>query len=532
MTTVTDGDDGHTGPEATRSGFASSVLSGSVLSTIQTIANKVITLFAMWLIARLLSPDEVGLANVAVTVGAFLLFISPTGLGDVLLADPRRFNGLSGAARRLGYAVSIAFCLLLVVLAFPIEWVSGTVGIGSILVFVALRPLADATLVVSSARMRLDLRYRQIALVDGAATLTGTCLSVLMAWLGAGAVSIVLPPIIALGFRAFLYRYICGAGIDGTVLPGAISQLTGRFMLAATGHYAHSITGILEPLVLWAFASQTEQGYFALAFQIAVQANAILYTQFSSVLQPIFSHLSHDPERQTAAFLRSLRMTASVLVPITLVQASVAEPLFQLMFEPKWASSVGVFFALSLAQASVFTVTLSFTVLKAQGRFKAGLVWQFSQAIVSAGVFALSAEYCSEMCVGGLSALGIPVEQDAARAVAIAVASSVMWGASSIVGVVLCGRRTGIGIGSAITLILRPWIVTAPFMAAMLLSWDVVEQHVSAPGASALTLFVVAPIVLVAAILTNALTDRRVRPDFLTYGRKVLARLIPSRIKF
>jgi O-antigen/teichoic acid export membrane protein len=432
----------------------------------------------------------------------------------------------------LGYAVSIAFCLLLVVLAFPIEWVSGTVGIGSILVFVALRPLADATLVVSSARMRLDLRYRQIALVDGAATLTGTCLSVLMAWLGAGAVSIVLPPIIALGIRACLYRYLCGAGISGTVLPGAISQLTGRFMLAATGHYAHSITGILEPLVLWAFASQTEQGYFALAFQIAVQANAILYTQFSSVLQPIFSHLSHDPERQTAAFLRSLRMTASVLVPITLVQASVAEPLFQLMFEPKWASSVGVFFALSLAQASVFTVTLSFTVLKAQGRFKAGLVWQFSQAIVSAGVFALSAEYCSEMCVGGLSALGIPVEQDAARAVAIAVASSVMWGASSIVGVVLCGRRTGIGIGSAITLILRPWIVTAPFMAAMLLSWDVVEQHVSAPGVSALTLFVVAPIVLVAAILTNALTDRRVRPDFLTYGRKVLARLIPSRIKF
>lgn len=531
MSTVADGDGGHTGPEATRDGFASSALSGSVLSTVQTVVNKLITLFAMWLIARLLSPEQVGLANVAVTVGAFLLFISPTGLGDVLLADPRRFDGLSGAARRLAYAVGVSFCLLLVVLAYPIEWMSGTVGIGSVLVFVALRPLADAALVVSSARMRLDLRYRQIVLVDGSAMLTGTTMSVLFAWLGAGPVSIVLPPIMALGIRAFLYGRICGARIDRTIVPGAVSRITGRFMLAAIGQYAHGITGILEPLVLWAFASQSEQGYFALAFQLAVQANAILYTQFSSVLQPIFSHLSHDPARQSEAFLRSLRMTASVLVPVTLVQASVAEPLFQLLFEPKWASSVGVFFALSLAQASVFTVTLSFTMLKAQGRFKTGLVWQFSQALVSAGVFALGAEYCSEMCVGGLAAIGVPIEQDAARAVAIAVASSAMWGVSSIVGVVLCGRRTGIGIGTATRIILRPWIVTAPFMAAMLLSWDVMERSIPATWASVLILFVVAPVVLVAAILTNALTDRRVRSDFLTHGRKVVARLVPNHFK-
>jgi O-antigen/teichoic acid export membrane protein len=530
MSTVADGDDGHTGPEATRGGFASSALSGSVLSTVQTVLNKVVTLFAMWLIARLLSPEQVGLANVAVTVGAFLLFISPTGLGDVLLADPRRFDGLSGAARRLAYAVGVSFCLLLVVLAYPIEWMSGTVGIGSILVFVALRPLADAALVVPSARMRLDLRYRQIVLVDGSAMLTGTTMSVLFAWLGAGPVSIVLPPIMALGIRAMLYTRFCRGRIERTVVPGAISGIASRFVIAAVGQYAHGITGILEPLVLWAFASRTEQGYFALAFQFAVQANAVLYTQFTSVLQPIFSHLSHDVERQGSAFLRALRITASVLVPVSLVQASVAEPLFRLLFEPEWSSSIGVFFALSLAQASVFAVTLSFTMLKAQGRFKTGLVWQIAQAVVSAGAFAISAEYGSAACVEVLLTIGVPIEQDAARAVAIAVASSVMWGISSIVGVVLCGSRTGIGIVTATRIILRPWIVTAPFMAVTMVAWNFLERMVPDPWSSILTLFVVAPLVLVAAILVNALTDRRVRADFLTHGRKVVARVLPGRL--
>jgi hypothetical protein len=56
------------------------------------------------------------------------------------------------------------------------------------------------------------------------------------------------------------------------------------------------------------------------------------------------------------------------------------------------------------------------------------------------------------------------------------------------------------------------------------------ERSVPATWASVLIVFVVAPVVLVAAILTNALTDRRVRSDFLTHGRKVVARVLPGRL--
>lgn len=516
-------------PTVGQSGFAKPALSGSIFTTTQTIGNKVITLFAMWIVARLLSPSEVGLANVAVTVGAFVFFVSPTVFGDVLLSEPRRFHDLSGAARRLAYFAGGGLFLLLVAIAYPIEWFSGTAGIAFVLLFVALRPLADAFLVLPSARMRLDLEYRRIALIDGLATFLGTCGTVLLAWGGAGPIAIVLPPIGALAIRAVLFQRICRARIDHRIVPGVTADIVHRSGLAGIGQYAHNVVGTLEPLILWAFATQVEQGYFALAFQLAVQANALVNSQFVSVLQPIFSHLSHDAERQVEAFLRVLRMAAAVIIPISLAQAALAEPLFQLLFEPEWKSSIGVFFALSIAQASVFVVTLSFTMLKAQGRFRTALFWQFGQLLFSAGLFAIFARYFDETIPHAMLAIGIPASPAAGHATAIAVASGAGWGVSSVVGMYLCGRRANLGLGSVMIQIARPWLVTLPFMAALLILGPFLGDALPGSWGPLATLFFAGPLVLLAAILANVFTDTGVRSDFLVHGRRIVSKFARRR---
>ena len=55
-------------------------------------------------------------------------------------------------------------------------------------------------------RLRLDLDYRRIALVDGWTIFGATVLGVVMAALGAGPVSVTLPPILTLAVRGIVYR--------------------------------------------------------------------------------------------------------------------------------------------------------------------------------------------------------------------------------------------------------------------------------------------------------------------------------------
>ncbi|RLS90401.1 MAG: lipopolysaccharide biosynthesis protein, partial [Planctomycetota bacterium] len=50
-------------PVPGKAGFASAAASGSAWTTLQTVANKFVTVFAMLVLARLLTPAEFGLAS-------------------------------------------------------------------------------------------------------------------------------------------------------------------------------------------------------------------------------------------------------------------------------------------------------------------------------------------------------------------------------------------------------------------------------------------------------------------------------------
>ena len=58
-----------TTPAAPKAGFASAAASGSAWTTLQTVGNKLVTVFAMLVLARLLTPAEFGLANLAASIG-------------------------------------------------------------------------------------------------------------------------------------------------------------------------------------------------------------------------------------------------------------------------------------------------------------------------------------------------------------------------------------------------------------------------------------------------------------------------------
>ena len=99
---------------------------------------------------------------------------------------------------------------------------------------------------------------------------------------------------------------------------------------------------------------ETEVGLFVLAATYAIQANTVIAGQIGSVLQPIFAHVREDAGRQIGGFLRATRLLSAIAVPLSLVQAAIAVPVFHLLFPPKWTGSIAIFAVLSVAQAFVF----------------------------------------------------------------------------------------------------------------------------------------------------------------------------------
>lgn len=473
--------------------FAAIAARGSFVNTAQTMLNKIATAVAMLVIARFLSPADYGVAAQAMAAASFLIVLQPLTMGDVLIAHPTDLPNLAWTARRLATWIG-AGTTLLILLSIPV-FVGiyrdyPTAWLGGLLAVAALRPLMDARLVVPLARLRTELRYSKIAMIDGGVQLVVTTLAVIMAMTGLGGTALVVPVIIGAAARGFLY----GRGMPAPSAVGLerkdAQKLMRSFVPASAAQYAHNINTMLEILILGYLAGEEQTGFFAFAFNIAAQANAIVAYQLGVVLQPIFGHLQQDPERQISGFLKVQRILALVCVPFSLLQAVLAEPLFRTLFAERFLPAIPVFQLISVAQAFYFASGPSMSCLRSQRRFATLLWWQGMQFVLSVPVYWFGA------LVGG--------------AVGVAVASGCAWAISTPIAVWLCTRTGEHGRWRAALWVFgKPWLMSAPVFA---IGWIAVSW-LGTKGATGnwISLMLVGPLTLLVSLLIAWAADSELR---------------------
>lgn len=498
-------------PES-RGGLAGTAARGTSITTIQALVNKLATIASMWVVALKLGPDEIGMASLTLALGIYLVMLPPLTLGDVLVAHQRRFDIVAPAARRIAIAIGFATAAMIAIAApFLAHWYTqyppGTMMV--LLWVLALRPIADALCPVALASLRRDFRYGTIAVADGSIQLVATIATVAMALAGASAFSLVVPQVIATFVKAFAYWKASAPRVHRPhrVTPWIDRAITRSIwretLLAGSAQYAHNIVVVLPVVVLGYYSTEEETGLYSFAFMLSAQANGLIASQLGTVLQPIFGKLEHDPVRQAQAFLRVLRTIGAVAVPMTLIQAALARPLFELVLGPKWALAIPVFAVLSVLEGFYFATAPTMSLLRAQRRFGVYFGWQVAHLAIAAAAFAVVA--------GNHGALGV------------AIASLVCWGASLPTAVWLCGRPTRRGVIESIGVFTAPWSAALPV--GLGVWWIAGTLSTQGPWGSALALVIVGPIALLACIALSRWTQPAAWADLQPMIGGVLRRI-------
>ena len=418
----------------------------------------------MYIIALQLSPEEFGMAVLTLSIVSFLVVLLPLAVSDLMILDQIDISERARLGQRLalrvGVITTIAIVALSPIITSSYSKYSFGVLVGLIMV-VSLRPTSEAFAVGPLSRLRVGTRYRAIAIIDGSAQFLATLIMVSLTFLGAGALSLVLPQVIAVTVRAICYRLALrrdkrnfqdqDAIRSGTGMNG----LTFRHLLAlGSAQYIHNIMFSLPVLVLGYFASDIETGYYGFAFQFASQANGVISCQLGIVLQPLFGKLKDNLARQTSAFLRSVKAISAIIVPVTLLQAALAQPLFALLFKPEWQPAYKIFVALSIVEAFLLRLRRRSLFSRPRRNFPR-FFWQITQFIVSLVAFSFAAIY-----VGGFG---------------VAVVGAIVWGISLPIAVWLGTREVGGTLWSAITLLMAPWATALPLAGVAWLGWQLLE---------------------------------------------------------
>ena len=148
--------------------------------------------------------------------------------------------------------------------------------LGTLLAVLAFRPLVQALRVVPMARLRHDLRFRLIAVVDGTIQLAATGTSVGMAAAGAGPAAIVVPQVLREVAATILYLRVAPPVLPKRVHRGHSRALLWTYITAASAEYVHGLVMNIPLLAVVYLAGDHEAGLFGFAFMLAIQANGII----------------------------------------------------------------------------------------------------------------------------------------------------------------------------------------------------------------------------------------------------------------
>jgi O-antigen/teichoic acid export membrane protein len=116
--------------------------------------------------------------------------------------------------------------------------------------------------------------------------------------------------------------------------------------------------------------SEATIGTYVFAFSVAIQSLRLLANNVSIVLFPGLSHLALDPERQVRAALRAMRLLALMVVPFCILQILLTEPVFRLLFPPRWLDAVLPCQILTLGLMFNAVIWPANSLIMAQGRYR------------------------------------------------------------------------------------------------------------------------------------------------------------------
>lgn len=334
------------GPDTGRTGLTGLLRRGAVISSGSFVLVQVILLTQTIVIARLLTPAEVGLFAAGTVLSTVLVDASEGGLRSALV---QRTGGQEEDDAETVFWVTAVIGLLaalgalaaspLIASVFDNDTAGLIAAVSSgTLVLHALKNVPDGLL-----QKRLDFR-RQLIL-DPAVYLSNAGTSIALAAAGWGVWSLVL------GSYASLVVWVTVGGVLSCWRPGRGHASIRLWRDMAGFAFPLLLDGLSlkvrefgETAIVGRLLGTASLGNYRYGRKLAMLPGAAIIQVCSYLLFPAFSGMADDPERMRGAFLRALTWIWFAAVPVAGIVLFAGEPAIVLVLGDEWREA-GLLFA-------------------------------------------------------------------------------------------------------------------------------------------------------------------------------------------
>lgn len=329
------------------------------------------------LLARLLTPLDFGLAAIVVTVYELVSLCTRNGISaKVVQATADEADAVAHTALTLTWIVCGALLAFQALLAAVIGYVRGEAQMALAIGLMGLIYIATPLSSMQAAFMQRDGRLGRIAITSAVQVITDNILSASLALLGFGMWSIIVPKLLVAPI------WVIGLRTGHPWRPRNRWSLTGWREIA---QFSRSVLGVeflttlqsnIDYLIVGAVLGVEALGVYYFAFNAGLGITLGLVNSFATAVFAYLCEVRGDQQALKWRYHASVLIVGIAIVPLVLLQTSLAPVYVPIVFGAKWEAAIPVLMLICLSALPRPFAVVGTQLLRAAGRPDLELRWQ------------------------------------------------------------------------------------------------------------------------------------------------------------
>ncbi|HUY04944.1 MAG TPA: oligosaccharide flippase family protein, partial [Rhodocyclaceae bacterium] len=311
----------------------------------------VLNIIASMILARLLTPADIGVFSVTMVLLSFMMAFRDMGAGQYLVQERELTTDRIRATWTMQLGLGLMLALIVALASVPVAHFYKEPRMKEVMWVLALNFAFNPFGSLTNAWLSREMRFDAIAIIRFSSTLAGTSVSVGAALAGYGPISL------AFGSLA---NTLTVAGLSIFFRPSSFPWLPGLkeirrvlsfgWMLTATSLLQSTYSGAPE-IFLGRLQGMTNTGLFSRSQGLVAMFERLVMDAVRAVALPFFAQQSRQGHVLGRSFIQATALVSALGWSFLGCVAILAFPVINLLYGPQWDSAVNLTRQLCLAMS-------------------------------------------------------------------------------------------------------------------------------------------------------------------------------------
>lgn len=317
-----------------------------------------INILSSMVIARLLTPAEIGVFSITMVLLTFAAAVRDMGAGQYMVLEKNLTVEKIRSVWAIQLGLGLALALIVVVASYPVAAFYNEPRMHDIMLVVALNYITNPFGSLTHAWLMREMRFESSALIRVSSTLVGALVSTGLAWKNFGPISLafgalantMVTALISVYFRPKHFPWLPGFSEVRQVLKFG-SQLTASSIV-------NTVSNMAPELLLGKLQGLTAVGLFSRANGLVQMFNRLFVDAVGAVCSPWFAKKAREHGSLAPTFLKATAYVTALGWSFCLMIVFLAYPITRVLYGTQWDASVDLARLLAIAVAFIVPTSL------------------------------------------------------------------------------------------------------------------------------------------------------------------------------